>query len=535
MHGLPLNESSFEKIRTGDLIYVDKTSYILKLINTSVYAFLSRPRRFGKSLTVSTLAALFKGQKELFRDLYIYDKWDFKKFPVLWFDFNGIAHDTPDNLKKSLEQKLYKYARQYELTLSSDEPLKGKFSSLIENISLQQNVPVVVLIDEYDKPILDHLGLGEKRFQIALENREILRSFFGIFKEGNLQQHIRFVFVTGVSTFSKVSIFSEWNNLTDLSTRPQFATFLGYTDDELTICFDGYIYQMAETNAISTSEARDLLKKWYNGYRFSPLNPNKVYNPISILNTFTDGYIGNYWFTTGTPSFLVNLMKQKNYSPLRLEYLEVFPEFIYIYDMENLPLEVILYQAGYLTIKDTEGTPVEKLFLGYPNKEVKLSFNRVLLTQLYHTGSDGVTHSSYLVQALHKEDWQEAKNQMDNIFALIPCRLFKTIAENQTTEEKIITEERFYQTIIYTSLCASGYRAEVEVITCGGFADLVLQYEGKIFIFEIKTKGSASQAIRQIREKGYDRKYTNTEPIYLIGLVMDTQKRRVREMKVAKL
>ena len=534
MRKLPLNVSSFARIRLNNLIYVDKTRYILDMIDNTTFAFLSRPRRFGKSLTVSTLAALFEGKKELFKGLYIYDKWDFKKYPILWFDFSGIANDTPEIFKQSLLQELQNFASQYDLTLPSNEP-KTQLGALIDSIAQKHNQPVVILIDEYDRPILDHLGMDDEHFKIALQNRDILRNFFGVLKKGSLQTALKFVFVTGISTFSKVSIFSTWNQLTDISLKKNFATFLGYTQEELETFFQEHIQKMADNLDQTYEQTLELLKQWYNGYRFSLHNPERVYNPISILNALDEESILNYWFTTGTPSFLVNLMKQKNYSPLRLEYLEVFPEFIYIYDMENLPLEVILYQAGYLTIKDTEGTPVEKLFLGYPNKEVKLSFNRVLLTQLYHTGSDGVTHSSYLVQALHKEDWQEAKNQMDNIFALIPCRLFKTIAENQTTEEKIITEERFYQTIIYTSLCASGYRAEVEVITCGGFADLVLQYEGKIFIFEIKTKGSASQAIRQIREKGYDRKYTNTEPIYLIGLVMDTQKRRVREMKVAKL
>jgi hypothetical protein len=299
---LPLNESSFIDIRANNQVYVDKTRYIHDFLNTSKYAFLSRPRRFGKSLTVSTLAALFQGQKELFKGLYIYDKWEFKKYPILWFDFSGISNDTQEILKQSLLQKLQKFASQYDLTLPPGEP-KDQPGALIDALAQKQQQPVVILIDEYDKPILDHLGMDDEHFKIALQNRDVLRKFFGVLKDGTLQTALKFVFVTGISTFSKVSIFSEWNQLTDISLKKNFATFLGYTQEELEFYFKDYLQNLANNLNKTYEQALELLKTWYNGYRFSLYNPERVYNPISILNTLDEGNIQNYWFATGTPSF----------------------------------------------------------------------------------------------------------------------------------------------------------------------------------------------------------------------------------------
>ena len=531
MRRLPLNESSFTKIRTNNLIYVDKTRYILALLNTTTFAFLSRPRRFGKSLTVSTLAALFQGQKELFKDLYIYDKWEFKKYPLLWFDFSGIANETPQLLKAGLNRKLQEYALEHEINILEGEP-KNKLADLIKGLARKYNHPVVLLIDEYDKSILDHLGQGGERFQIALQNRNILRSFFGILKEGSLQTYIKFVFVTGISTFSKVSIFSEWNQLTDISLKKNFATFLGYTQEELELYFHDHIQNMAANINKTYNQALELLKQWYNGYCFSFYNLDRVYNPISILNTLDEGNIQNYWFATGTPSYLINLLKEKTDVILNLNNLEVAPEFISIYDLEHLPLEAVFYQSGYLTIKQVKEEPINKLILGYPNREVYLSFTRVLLSTLYQTRNQGINEASYLVEALLANNFQQAQIHIDNLLSLVPHRLWKKIADDESNKDKIITEERFYQTIIYLALYASGYMAKVEVISIGGFADLVLEYKDKVFIFEIKVRGTAKIALKQIKDKGYDRKYIDAKEIYLVGMVMDTERRGVKEMEV---
>jgi len=529
MRKLSLNISSFDEIRLNNFIYVDKTRYIFELLNTSKFAFLSRPRRFGKSLTVSTLAALFEGKKELFKGLYIYDKWDFKKYPILWFDFSGVENDSSEILKQSILQKLQTFADQYDVPLPDAGP-KTQLGALIYFIAQKHNQPVVILIDEYDKPILDHMGQDEEQFQIALKNRAILRKLFGVLKEGPLQTALKFVFVTGISTFSKVSIFSEWNQLTDISLKKKFATFLGYTQEELETCFQDHIQKMGDDLGKTYEQTIELLKQWYNGYRFSLYNPERVYNPISILNALDDGNIQNYWFATGTPTYLVNFLQNNTDIILDLDNLEVVPEFISIYDLQHLPLEAAFYQSGYLTIKDVREEPVSKAILGYPNREVYLSFTRVLLSTLYQTRNSGINEASYLVEALLDNNFEQARSHIDNLLALIPNRLWRKV-DDKTNREKIITEERFYQTIIYLALYASGYMAEVEVITIGGFADLVLKYQGRVFIFEIKVKGTAKAAIEQIKDKGYVRKYTDAKEIYLVGLVMDTEKRRVKEIK----
>ncbi len=531
MRRLPLNESSFIEIRTHDMIYVDKTRYILDLLYTSKYVFLSRPRRFGKSLTVSTLASLFQGQKTLFKGLYIYDKWDFKKYPLLWFNFSGISNDTPEILKASILQKLQRLASQYDITLPPGEP-KDQLGALIDALAHKSNQPVVILIDEYDKPILDHLGMGDEHFEIALQNRDILRKFFGVLKEGPLQTALKFVFVTGISTFSKVSIFSEWNQLTDISLDAPFAALAGYTEDELSTCFSEHIQALATHKQTTPQAILELLQQWYNGYRFSLDTDIRVYNPISILSALQKKSIRNYWFTTGTPSYLINLLKHSTNLILDLNNLEVAPEFISIYDMEHLPVETVFYQSGYLSIKEVKEEPVNEIILGYPNREVYLSFTRVLLSNLYQTRNQGINEAKYLVEALLHNNFNQAQNHINNILSLIPNRLWRKIADDETNEDKIITEERFYQTILYLALYASGYKAEVEVISSGGFADLVLKYEGQVFIFEIKVKSSAKTAIRRIKDKGYDRKHPTAKKIYLVGIIMDTLRRKIKEMEV---
>ena len=530
MRKLPLNESSFFEIRANNQIYVDKTRYIYDLLNTSKFIFLSRPRRFGKSLTVSTLAALFEGKKELFKNLYIYDKWEFKKYPILWFDFSGISNDTEQILKQSLLQKLKKIATQYDITLPSAEP-KDQLGALIDSIAQKHEQPVVILIDEYDRPILDHLGMDDEHFKIALQNRDLLRNFFGILKEGSLQTALKFVFVTGISTFSKVSIFSTWNQLNDISLDTEFAALTGYTHEELEYYFADHIKQLAEHKKTSSEAVLQQLQQWYNGYRFALECPTRVYNPISILHALQKKSFRNYWFVTGTPTYLVNLLKNKTDVILNLDNLEVAPEFISIYDLEHLPLETVFYQSGYLTIKQVKEEPVNEVILGYPNREVYLSFTRVLLSTLYQTTNQGINAAKYLVASLLDNNFGQAQTHINNLLALIPHRLWHKVADDED-KEKIITEERFYQTIIYLALYASGYMAEVEVINVGGFADLVLKYQKKVFIFEIKVRGTAKAAIKQIKDKGYARRYTDAKEIYLIGVIMDTNKRRVKEMEV---
>ena len=310
MKRLPLNYSSFRRLIRDGCIYVDKTKYILKMLNEGIYYFLSRPRRFGKSLLVTTLKELFEGEKEFFKGLYIYDKWNFEKYPVIVIDFNTISKENSDILKESLMLKLEEHANNYDVEIRYNV-LKNSFSELINNLYAKYQKEVAVLIDEYDKAILDHIGPGEDRKKIAYANRDVLKEFFGVLKGDDVVDKLKFVFVTGVSRFTKVSIFSEWNNLNDLTFNKKFAEFLGYTQEELEQYFGEYIQVFCVENNIKYEEAIEQLKHWYNGYRFSLKQDVRVYNPISVMSAFNEEEFKNFWFSTGTPTFLVNLLNNK--------------------------------------------------------------------------------------------------------------------------------------------------------------------------------------------------------------------------------
>ncbi len=282
---LGLDTSSFRKLREKDLVYVDKTKWIYKLITEGECYFLSRPRRFGKSLTISTLKELFYGNKELFEGLFIYDKWEFKKYPVVIFDFNEINNKTPKDLENSLRTLLDDYFEINKIKRPSLDDLSFLFKQLIVSLYQKFNQKVVILIDEYDKPIIDHLGKGDKELQVAIQNRDMLENFFGVLKGANVVDIIQFVFVTGVSRFSKVSIFSKWNNLQDITMRGEFADFLGYREEEVRIYFKDYLEDLAKVYKLTLDEVMEKLKFYYDGYRFSESNNVRVFNPVSIRNT----------------------------------------------------------------------------------------------------------------------------------------------------------------------------------------------------------------------------------------------------------
>ncbi|HFC98088.1 MAG TPA: hypothetical protein ENJ40_06485, partial [Thermosulfurimonas dismutans] len=312
MRRLPLDTSSFKQIRERGWVYVDKTPWIHRLVTEGICYFLSRPRRFGKSLTVNTLKELFRGNEKLFEGLYIYDKWDFTEHPVLIFDFNTIPHQTPEAFEQALYTSLEEYAENYEIKFRKRGGLGKDFDLLIKALYRKTGRPVVVLVDEYDKPILDHLGLGEERMHIARQNREVLKNFFGVLKGAGVVDELAFVFVTGVSYFTKVSIFSEWNNLVDITLDENYADFLGYTEEEIQRFFPEHLEAFCQKNRLSSlEECLSEIRLWYNGYRFSPWRDLRVYNPISVMYALTKGRFENFWFRTGTPTFLVNWLKEK--------------------------------------------------------------------------------------------------------------------------------------------------------------------------------------------------------------------------------
>jgi len=518
MKRLPLDTSSFKQIRLSGDFYVDKTKWIYRLVKEGRCYFLSRPRRFGKSLTINTLKELFRGTKELFEGLYIYDKWSFDEYPVIVFDFNGIRHNTVENFEKALQRELEGYAREYSLSLEVNDILEG-FKNLIQGLYHKTKKPVVILIDEYDKPIIDHLGLGEKRFEIALENRDLMKQFFGILKSSDVVDVLGFVFVTGVSAFSRVSIFSEWNNLIDITAEPAYADFLGYTEEEIHGYFSGYLDAFCREKGFSSiEECMSRIRYWYNGYRFSPEVDVRVYNPISFMYCISRKYFDNWWFKTATPTFLVNLLKERSYLIPDLEHLRVSKNFLDAFDLQRLRVEALLFQTGYLTIKDfADGL----MHLGYPNWEVKSSFSEILLQYLYDAPPNMRDYANRLGMSLYREDWEGVKDVLDQILSQIPYPLYEK------------ADERFFHTVFYLSLCLIGYDAEAETLSSGGRGDMVVKMRDKVFIMEFKARGSADDALNQIEEKGYARRFEGQGlKVIKVGIVFDAKAREVKEIRV---
>ena len=517
MKRLGLDTSSFRKLREKDLVYVDKTKWIYKLITEGECYFLSRPRRFGKSLTISTLKELFYGNKELFKGLYIYDKWDFIKYPVLIFDFNEIENQTPPILRENLKAILKDYFIANQLTHPESESLALWFKHLILGLYKKFNQKVVILIDEYDKPIIEYLGKGEEGLRIAIQNRDILQDFFGVLKGANVVDIIQFVFVTGVSRFSKVSIFSKWNNLQDITMRGEFADFLGYTEEEVKNYFKDYVEELAKEYDLTEGEIIEKLKFYYDGYRFSESNDVRVFNPVSIMYCLQEKRFKNYWFATGTPSFLINLIKEKNYYIPELENVEIGGPLLETFDIENLEIEPLLFQSGYLTIKDYD-VENDIFELTYPNIEVEKSFCEVLLKAVSEK-SGTIILATKLGKAFKNEDFEDIKYYINAIFSEIPYPHYEKADEN------------YFHTIIYLSLSLIGYRARSELLSSRGRLDLALIFPDKVYVIEFKCNSPAKNAIEQIKEKKYADTWKNKGiRTILCGINFDTEKKEIKEI-----
>ncbi len=520
MQILPIGDSSFESIRGNDNLYIDKTRHLHRLVTEGKYYFLSRPRRFGKSLTISTLRCLFQGKKELFSGLWIAENtnWEWKAHPVILLDFNGTSHDTPENLKISLQRVLENIAESNEV-VSNAPLLKNQFKELILSLHQKTGMPVVTLIDEYDKPIIDHLGKGKEALEIAKANRDILKTFFGVLKEGEVASVLRFVFLTGVSKFSRVSIFSELNNLKDLTMNEDYADMLGYTQEELETAFAPYLPAFAQKQGISEPELLEKLRRYYNGYRFSDRDV-RVYNPFSILNAVDEKKFDNYWFQSGTPTFLVNLLAENGWYLPDIENMQATEALFSVYEIERLQLEALLFQTGYVTIKEIRG----RLYtFDYPNQEVKTAF---LETLFYAFAKDMREPARFVLLAeyLEAENIPAFMEAMTSLYASIPYQLESN------------RDEAYFHTVFYLMLSSSAVDARSEVLTCKGRIDLVIHYSDKIYIIEFKCDQSAQAGIDQIREKGYADPYKEGgKKILLLGINFDTEKRNIAEWKEAKL
>lgn len=514
MKKLPIGISTLEKIRNDEYVYVDKTPHVVTLANTgSDYFFLSRPRRFGKSLLIDTLKQAFLGNKTLFKGLYLENHWDWEiTYPVIHFSFGaGSAYKSRENLEALIDVQLDKHAKLYDVTLT--KPTRNtQFDELIRKVCEKTGQKVVILVDEYDKPILDVINEPEK----AKENREILKGLYSAIKD--LDASLRFVFLTGVSKFAKVSVFSGLNNLDDITLNPFYADICGYTQSEMEVAFKQHLSH--------GKVDRVKLKHWYNGYNFSGLESQKVYNPFDILLFCNNSYrYKNYWFETATPTFLIKLLHSHKQSIPKFESFKVTDESLLSFDVDNLPIHTLLFQTGYLTIKKIITIGDQYAYeLTYPNLEVKSSLNAHLM-QLGSTPEQKNETFLSLSECMNEGDFDTLKTIFNTHFSSIPHDWYRNNPIGQY--------EGFYAGIVYSCFAALGYEMCAEDPTSAGRIDLTIQMPDKILILEFKLSkyGTAVDAIKQIKDKKYADKFkSDKRPIYLIGMSFDEQTKTMQDL-----
>jgi Predicted AAA-ATPase/PD-(D/E)XK nuclease superfamily len=507
MKNLPIGIQTLPKMRERNCIYVDKTELVHQLVTSGAYYFFARPRRFGKSLLISTLKELFLGNKAVFEGLWIENKWDWtKKNPVLHFSFDTVDYLSL-GLSDSISLELNQWAKHYDIELEGTSP-KLQFKELIKKLSAKHG-KVVVLIDEYDKPIIDFLE--KETIDQAIANRIVLREFYSVLK--NADEDLELVFITGISKFSKVSIFSHLNNLKDISLAEQYATLTGYTQEELEFYFDDYLQEIQTKLKLSREELLKHTKAWYNGYSWDGVN--RVYNPFGTLNFLSDKVFRNYWFSTGSPNFLIAQMRK--HTQFAVENSIVNNITLDKYDIENLELIPLLFQTGYLTVKEID-VMTGDMVLDYPNKEVRESMYQFLIDDL--AKSQIRTHTGRTIQDMNKalisKDLGQVKEIINGLLADMPYHTF----DKQT--------EGLYHGLVHLIFSYLGMFVQSEVHSSRGRADAVVQTLTDIFIFEFKFNKTAQEALDQIYNKKYADKYrASNKPITGIGLNFDSTERQI--------
>ena len=484
----PIGIQQFEEIRTGGWVYVDKTAQVYNLAKEGKYFFLSRPRRFGKSLLLSTLQAYFEGKKHLFEGLAIEClETEWNTYPVLHLDLNAKPFTKLQDLYDLLNAQLYIYEQQYE-SVAIDTSIEGRFRALIRAAKLKTGRNVVVLVDEYDKPMLQ--AIGNEALQTDFRNA--LKAFYGVLKSAD--GDLRFAMLTGVTKFSKVSVFSDLNNLKDISMSPHYHDICGITEEELHATFDAEVEKLAQANEQTKEEAYLELQRRYDGYHFCG-NSTGMYNPFSLLWTLSEQHYGSYWFSTGTPTYLVELMKEVDLNPKELSGYEADAS-----ELDSIQIKVdnpiaILYQSGYLTIK--EYNPEFNVYvLDYPNEEVKEGFIKFLMP--YYTYSKASTHSTVIskfVMSLRKGDAERFMQLMQSLMADIPYELVRDL-------------ENHYQNVMYIITKLMGLYIQAEYRTSRGRIDLLIGTDKYVYIIELKLDGSAEEALAQINAKDYALPFT---------------------------
>ncbi len=504
MKKLPIGIQTFRKLRDGGFAYVDKTEIAARLLDESGYYFLSRPRRFGKSLFLDTLAEIFKGSKELFEGLYIHDKWDWEtKYPVIRISFGQGNFSSSDGIEKRIAFLLKDNCRLNSLPPPVED---YTLTQLIIDMYEAHGQQVVILIDEYDKPILDNITDIER----ATVARGVLRDFYGSIKE--CDEYIRFVFITGVSKFSKMNLFSGLNNLEDITIDTTYATITGYTQRDLETVFAEHL----------KGADMEMVKKWYNGYNYFG---DPLYNPFDILLFISKKHeFRCYWWETGNPAFLIEKLKEQNFYVPNLENLVVSEKTLNCFDVEKIDLIALLWQTGYLTFAEKiPAMGVMYYRMCVPNMEVRTSLGELFLQYLSDINGDAAVTAVAATSALVDGDLQQLEKTLRALFAAIPYSNY--------TNNIIANYEGYYSSVIYTFFMALGFDIAAEDITNRGRIDLMVKADDSIYIIEFKVN-SDEPAIHQIKERGYCDKYlSENKRIFMIGINFSSTERNITDFQ----
>jgi hypothetical protein len=507
---LSTGRQSFRDLRESNCIYVDKTQHIYNIVTQGKMYFLSRPRRFGKSLIVSTLAELFKSSRELFKDTWIEDKWDWsKQSPIIHISFSSVAYEN-QGLEAGIRQFLLKLYKKNNVDYNGENNLKTLFSDLIEALH-DKHGKVVILIDEYDKPLIDYMEFH--KLEQAKTNQDILALFYSGLKD--CDEFIRLLFITGVSKFTKVSLFSKLNNLTDLTVYPAFAALTGYTKEEVEHYFEDYIQDtLTALTEYNRAELLEEIRLWYNGYSWD--GKTRMYNPYDIMLFFSNKDFQSFWFQTGTPTFLLEKMFHQNF--YQVEDIETNLSFLDEYSLDNLEITSLMFQGGYLTIKESRGKG--EVVLSYPNQEVKEAIYSILISKMGKpVGGGGIT-----VQHLNKAF---LKNDLERVKTILTT-LFENLTYDVYTHQTVQQVEGFYHGLIYILFKYLGIHVQSEVHTTRGRADAIVETPTHIYFLEFKINSDGVTALQQIKTKKYANAYAADSRIKIgIGINFNAPNREL--------
>lgn len=514
---LPIGIQDFEKLREDGYVYADKTAIVYDLVRTSSPYFLSRPRRFGKSLLITTLEAYFMGKKELFHGLAIEKlEKDWIEYPVLKFSLAGGEFTTENGLRKTLAYSLSRFEEKYGLKQKDDWAVSERFRENLFEANEKTGRRVAVLVDEYDNPLLKNIGGSTEQDE---KNRALYKGFFAVLKD--CDTYLRFVLFTGVTKFSKVSIFSDLNQLQDISMHQKYAEICGITKSELETTFSPEIDEMAEANKMTREECLEKLKRFYDGYKFCAECEN-IYNPFSLINAFNSKKFGKFWFGTGTPTFLVKRLNEMGFNPRQFSdgSLYASEDEITDYRPDNPDIVPLLYQSGYLTLKEYDER-YESFSLAYPNEEVKYGFTQSL-TPVY-LNRDKPLDVRNFCRDIDMANTDSLRDRFTALFANLPY----------PTKPSDSVLERDFQNVVYLVFLLLGQFVKVEQHSAKGRADCIVETEEYVYIFEFKRDGTVEDALSQIDSQGYAKPYeADSRKLIKIGAVFSSEERTLSDWLV---